>query len=306
MHRALAITAAAMLMACGGPDRQAPPPSEDGPAGPTALTVNYPLAYLAQRIAGGAVAVRFPAPGEVDPAFWQPDDAIVGAYQSADLVLLNGAGYAKWLDVVTLPGSRLVDTSASFRDRYLAVEGTMTHSHGPEGEHSHEGTAFTTWLDPQLAIAHAVAIENALSARWPEHEQDFRDGMSSVEVDLQALHAALLAATARAGSRPIVASHPVYQYLAAAYDLNVRSVQWEPDELPSASQWSDFQRLLGEHPARLMLWESEPLPETSESLDSLGVTVVVFDPAANVPAEGDFLSVMRRNVESLAAALVGA
>ena len=204
----------------------------------------------------------------------------------------------------TLPASHLVDTSASFRDRYLAVEGTVTHSHGPEGEHSHEGTAFTTWLDPQLAIAHAVAIANALSARWPEHEQDFRDGMSSVEADLQALHAALAAATARAGSRPIVASHPVYQYLAAGYDLNVRSVQWEPDELPSPSQWSDFQRLLREHPARLMLWESEPLAETSERLDSLGVTVVVFDQCGNVPAEGDFLSVMRRNVESLAAALV--
>ena len=61
MHRALAITVAAMLMACGGPDRQAPEPSEDGPVAPAALTVNYPLAYFAHRIAGGAVAVRFPA-----------------------------------------------------------------------------------------------------------------------------------------------------------------------------------------------------------------------------------------------------
>ncbi len=305
MPRAVAITVAAILIACSGPDRQARPPTEDGPVGPVALTVNYPLAYLAQRIAGDAVAVRFPAPVEVDPAFWQPDDEIVGAYQSAHLVLLNGAGYAKWLDVVTLPGSRLVDTSASFRDRYLTVEGTVTHSHGPQGEHSHEGTAFTTWLDPQLAIEHTLAIESALSERWPEHEQDFRARMNSVEADLLGLHAALSAATARAGSRPIVASHPVYQYLAAAYDLNVRSVQWEPDELPSASQWSDFQRLLREHPASLMLWESEPLPETSEYLDSLGVTVVVFDPAANVPPEGDFLSVMRRNVESLADALAG-
>ena len=54
-----------------------------------------------------------------------------------------------------------------------------------------------------------------------------------------------------------------------------------------------------------MLWEGEPLGETAERLESLGVTAVVFDQCANVPAEGDYLSVMRRNVESLATTLAG-
>ena len=220
-------------------------------------------------------------------------------------MFLNGAGYAKWLDLVTLSASRLIDTSALFRDGYLEVEGTVTHSHGPEGDHSHEGTAFTTWLDPQLAIAHAESITQALSARWPEHEGDFRNGMTSLEADLLALDSALLAATAAAGSRPIAASHPVYQYLAARYDLNLQSVRWEPDVPPTGSQWNDLQRLLSEHSATLMLWEAEPLTETSERLGSMGVTVVVFDQSGNVPAEGDYLSVMRRNVESLGAALLG-
>ena len=34
-------------------------------------------------------------------------------YQGADLILLNGATYAKWIDRVTLPASKLVDTSAA-------------------------------------------------------------------------------------------------------------------------------------------------------------------------------------------------
>ena len=38
----------------------------------TVYTVNYPLQYLAQRIAGEHAEVVFPAPGDVDPAFWQP------------------------------------------------------------------------------------------------------------------------------------------------------------------------------------------------------------------------------------------
>jgi len=312
-HRVMAVAFAGTLAACGGSERADPSTAENAPTFPgatratgeaTVFTVNYPLAYFAQRIGGEHVTVHFPAPPDIDPAFWQPDGETVGAYQSADLVLLNGAGYAKWLDVVTLSASRLVDTSAPFRDRYLEVEGTVTHSHGPEGDHSHEGTAFTTWLDPQLAIEHAESITQAFSTRWPEHETDFREGLTLLEADLLALDSALVAATATADSRPIAASHPVYQYLANRYDLNLESVQWEPDRAPSGSQWNDFQRLLREHPATLMLWEGEPLGETAERLESLGVTVVVFDQSGNAPAEGDYLSVMRRNVESLAAALV--
>ena len=96
-------------------------------------TVNYPLQYFAQRIAGDHAEVIFPAPGDVDPAFWQPDAATIGAYQRADLILLNGAGYAKWIKRVSLPRSKLVDTSAGFRSDLIETAGALTHSHGREG-----------------------------------------------------------------------------------------------------------------------------------------------------------------------------
>ena len=122
----------------------------------TVYTVNYPLQYFAQRIAGERAEVVFPAPGDVDPAFWQPSAEDIASYQRADLILLNGAGYAKWIQRVALPRRKLVDTSATFRDRYIQVDGAATHSHGPNGDHSHAGTAFTTWLDLELAHAQAA------------------------------------------------------------------------------------------------------------------------------------------------------
>ena len=117
------LTAAAGMQAACGNSETGDPSTSGNARAPEALadatvyTVNYPLAYFAQRIGGEHVTVNFPAPPDIDPAFWQPDEETVGAYQSADLVFLNGAGYAKWLDVVTLSASRLVDTSAPFRDR---------------------------------------------------------------------------------------------------------------------------------------------------------------------------------------------
>ncbi|TNF96127.1 MAG: zinc ABC transporter substrate-binding protein, partial [Gammaproteobacteria bacterium] len=125
-------------------------------------TVNYPLQYFAERIGGQHVDVHFPAPKGVDPAFWKPDVKTIGQYQQADLILLNGANYAKWINQVSLPRLRTVDTSRGFGDQLIKVSAGATHSHGPSGDHSHSGTAFTTWLDPQLASLQAKAIRDAL------------------------------------------------------------------------------------------------------------------------------------------------
>ena len=117
---------------------------------PVVYASNYPLQYFAQRISAPLVDVRVPVPPGQDPAFWAPTPENVAALQKADLVLINGASYESWLKNVSLPSSRLVDTSKGFREQFIAQE-TTTHSHGPGGEHEHSATAFTTWLDMALA-----------------------------------------------------------------------------------------------------------------------------------------------------------
>ena len=98
---------------------------------------------------------------------------------------------------------------------------------------------------------------------------------------------------------PLIFSHPVYHYLAERYGLDGISLHWEPDEAPSDKMWRELRDLLSDHPAKWVLWEDTPLVETSRRLAELGLGSVVFDPCANSPAQGDFLSVMRQNVENM-------
>jgi len=261
--------------------------------------VNYPLAYFAGRIGGDAVRVELPVPGEVDPAFWTPEAESILAFQRADLILLNGAGYAGWVRNATLPASRMVDTSRGFEDRFIVVESDVTHSHGPEGEHTHGETAFTTWLDPTLAVAQAAAVREALIAARPGGDVLFGEGYAALEADLLTLDGTLEELAAGLSDQPLLASHPVYQYLARRYGLNLKSVHFEPDELPDEKSWRELEELLREHPAKLMLWEGQPLEETATRLQEMGVGIVVFDPCGNRPAAGDYLAIMRNNVESL-------
>jgi zinc transport system substrate-binding protein len=290
-----------LLLACGaGEPRERAVVSERGI--PVVYTVNYPLQYFAQRIAGDVVRVVFPAPDDLDPAFWQPEARVVSEYQAADLILLNGAGYAAWPSRVSLPAGQLVNTSAALEDALLRVEGTVTHAHGPGGEHAHEGIAFTTWLDPTQAVQQAAAIREAFAVAWPEHATRFDEGFAALEADLMALDGQLAAAVTPRSARPMLASHPVYQYLERRFGLNVQGVQWEPAEHPSGGMWRDFRRLLSDHPAGWMLWEADPLAETAARLRELGVEPVVFDQCGNVPDNGDYLSVMQANAERLARA----
>jgi zinc transport system substrate-binding protein len=259
--------------------------------------VNEPLRYFAERIGGGAVEAVLPCPAGTDPAWWFPDDTVIGAYQAADLILLNGAGYSAWVQWSSLPPSRLVSTSAGIEDRLIETDGSATHAHGPEGAHAHGRMAFTTWLDPTLAIAQATAVADAMTRRWPDDAAVFDAGLASLTADLESLDATLAASFA--DRPPVVFSHPVYQYLARRYGLADVSVHWEPDVAPTPAQWQTLEAILSDHPARVMIWEGEPLAETAGRLRAMGVETVVFDPGANTPDSGDWLGVMRANAQRL-------
>jgi zinc transport system substrate-binding protein len=260
---------------------------------------NYPLAYFAERLAGSRAMVTLPAPADADPAYWRPDSKAVGAMQKADLILLNGADYEKWLAHVALPRLKLVDTSAGFRDRFIRIENAVVHSHGPAGQHSHEGIAFTTWLDFDQAAQQAEAVAKALIAKRPELKTSVLDALKALQADLAGLDGELKRITAARPGLPLMASHPVYQYLARRYGLNLKSVHWEPGEMPPEKEWTELDKTLAHHPAKTMLWEAPPAASIVDKLGTKGVASAVFEPCANRPESGDFLAVMKQNIENL-------
>ena len=219
-----------LLVACSRSESEKP---ESEPAGegarPMVYVVHYPLQYFAERIGGEHVEVVFPAPPDVDPAYWAPEEDTIVAYQQAR------------------------------------------------------------------------AVADALSALRPEHQEAFQLGLAALENDLQSLDRELEGLFSLHPSRPLIFSHPVYQYLVRRYNLNARSVHWEPDEMPPEAEWQSLEALRADHPATCMIWEGAPRQDIVQRLTDLGLATAVFDPCGNVPEEGDFLAVMRRNIQNLAA-----
>lgn len=274
-------------------------PSARAEAPVTIVAVNAPLAWMAERLAGEHARVVMPVPAGRDPAFWRPAVADIAAAQRADLILLNGAGYAAWTTKATLPRGRLVDTSAAFRDKLIATE-TVTHSHGAEGEHSHVGNASHVWLDFGLARAQAHAIAEALARRLPQEREAIETALAALEVELDALDRAAKSVGAALADRPLLASHPRFQYLARAYGLSITSLALDPDETPDETTWSALDALMAETGATAMLWERAPTEETAAALGERGIAIVVFEPGGDA-AKTSFPDRMRANLHRLAA-----
>ena len=297
----LLLTVVASCGKNGSPDPSVPPRATGEDSAPVVYVVNYPLRYFTERIAGDRVDVRFPAPPDVDPAYWQPDEETIASYQQADLILRNGAAYAKWVEYTSLPTWKVVDTTAAFPDEHITIENAVTHTHGPEGGETHGGVAFTTWLDPALAIEQARAVKAAFVEAWPQYGEQFEAGFAALARDLRAIDEEMIQIVSARPDRPMLASHPVYQYLARRYDLDLECLHWEPDRAPTKAELQELEGILSTHPADVMIWESPPLAATVEALAQRGVRCVVFDPCGNAPWAGDYLETMRSNLSRLRA-----
>ena len=240
------------LTSCDPPDAPRP---DQRPARTQKLVVyavNYPLAWAAEQLAGESTEVHFPAPPDIDPAFWEPDIKIIAAYQAADLILLNGAKYARWIGKVSLPQNRLLDTSRAFTEDYIALDSGPVHSHGPEGDHSHGELAFTTWLDLGLYALQVEAIAAALTERLPEQEDAIAQRQTALVGELMALDGTLIELGQQLNGAPVLYSHPVYQYFSRRYGINGLALHWEPDQRVAESDWAELDTVLQRHPA--VLW----------------------------------------------------
>ena len=261
-------------------------------------SVNYPLHYFATRLATDSFEVNYLVDPEVDPAFWKPDDKALLAFQKADLIVRNGADYEKWMKTVSLPSAKMVDTSKGFSSTYIKTAGSE-HRHGNGTVHSHAGTAFTTWIDFSQAGRQAEAIAARFKVLQPADAVKIDENLTALKSDLDALDSAMKAFGVKWEGKPLVASHPIYQYFARAYDLKIEAIEWEPEMEITDKDLADLKKMLGKHKAEWMIWEDQPTAANIAAISALGLKSVVFSPCANIPGEGDWLAEMKRNLANL-------
>ncbi|MEQ8770463.1 MAG: metal ABC transporter substrate-binding protein [Phycisphaerales bacterium] len=280
---------AALLSACerSAPQTRAPIEIED-----VVRTTTAPVDWMTRRIAGNLVPVELLCPPGEDPATWRPEPDIVAQYQQARLVIANGAEFETWVIVAPLPRSRVVRTADAITDELLVIPGE-THSHGPEGTHTHDLVNGFTWLDPIHAIAQSGAIAQAMQRAFPEHAPAFTANHAELASELRALHERLQRIDL--SEVTVVAPERPYGYLARRYAWTTAG----PDEFLEESP------IDASAPA-VLLYPEAPGEETKATLrDTHRTRAVVWHPGA-AASDRPYDVVLADNIERLERAIAEA
>lgn len=168
------------------------------------MVTSYPLFAMATEIAGDAVDVRWPSRSVASPQDWIPSTGDVRLLQSADLILMSGAGYEPWTQNLSLPRSRTVDTSKPLSGVegatvwLLRVNGEITHQHGPRGSQTTGDLISTIWLSPELAAIQLQRVNLELGRIVPAHQVEFSERAAKLGNGLDKLNARILALSSMA------------------------------------------------------------------------------------------------------------
>ena len=237
-------------------------------ASPSVWAVNEPLATFARRIGGDTIDVTMPF-SALDPSVASPDRETLMGFQQADLILCNGAGYADWIEWVSLPRSRMVNTSRHGRDRYIELAEMLTHSHGDAGEHQHVQHVCQTWSDPLIVSNQVDAVRDALVELLPANAAVYTERAAGLKQELSDLDARLALALGRVG--PVIFNGDGYRYIQRAHAADSIILDWPGSKAPSREQ---LDQLPGQ--AEVMIWRSRPSEQVSQLLKQQGLRIVVL------------------------------
>lgn len=284
-----------------------PTPQPADPNAPAIAATFYPTEFFASRLAGEQLKVGCPLPEGADPAQWKPSSEAIRAFQQAQLIAMNGAEFEAWVHGASLPLARVCDTSKPLAGTLLRFAATM-HSHGPSGQHSHEGIDGHTWMDPNNATTQAHELLAAMCRRWPEHTKLFTERFDVLAADLKALDARFVELSEPVRNVALIATHPAYSYIAARYEWQIGELDLPPEEPPSQAALKALAALKDANKDRpiVLLFESAPHEAILKALEAhTWVKPVIFSPcemldAAERAAGKTFLTVMHANLDSLA------
>ena len=286
MRTQLALALACIAAVACGPSGA----SSDGR--PRVVASFYPLAFLAERVAGDRARIEDLTPPGAEAHDIEPTSSQVIEISEADLVLYLGGGFQPAIEELAADaGDAALDVS---------MNQDLLPSHGGED-------AFDPhlWLDPTRLIPIAEAVERRLAAVDPDDAGEFRTGARELAADLQALDRDYEAGLSECASRELVTSHEAFGYLAARYGLEQIGIAGlDPEAEPSPQRVAEVTDFVEDHEVTTIFFETLVSPEVAETIASeTGATTAQLDPIEGAPKKGDYFDAMRANLDALREAL---
>lgn len=249
----------------------------------------YPLAWVASEVGGPRVSVE-----DLTPPGGEAHEATLGASQraaveDAAIVLVLGFGFQPDIERAAADASGTVVRVA---DGLALMPGGDDLRYDPH-----------VWLDPTTMRSIVEEVAGALRAVDRAGAEGYRRRAAALDEELRSLDAAYREGLADCAYRTIVVTHEAFGYLARRYRLRQVGIEGlAPESEPTAAAvQAAIQAIRSGAAAPAVFHEATPEGvRTGRGVaQDAGVPALALSTLESPPASGDYLSVMRRNLEVL-------
>ena len=159
----------------------------------------------------------------------------VKAAESAEVIVMNGAGLEEFMEDILHDTEYLIDASYGISLLECEEESDHDHDHGHE-DHNHDVDNHI-WLSPVNASVMAQNICEGLCGIYPEQESIFRSNLNVLLSDLNALQVYGETQLAGLSCRELITFHDGFGYFADSFDLTIlRAIEEESGSEASAAE----------------------------------------------------------------------
>jgi zinc transport system substrate-binding protein len=269
------------------------------------VATTYPLAFVAERVAGADAEVVTLVPTGVEPHEYEPTPQEIERVYKATVFLYNGSGLDPWADKIAgeVAKQNIVPVKATAGIPLLPLS-------GDEQEELGSNTDPHAWLNPQFQSQLARRLNDIFGKLDAAHAAGFSARTETLTRELSQLDADFTRTLVSCQRRDVVTSHAAFSYLAKQYNLNQIAISGvSPESEPTPARVAELVRLVKQRGITTVFFETLASPKLAETLaQEAGAKTAVLNPLEGLTQDeqsrGDnYLTLMRQNLTALAGAL---
>lgn len=221
------------------------------------------------------------------------------AVESAETVILSGAGLEEFMDDILSDIDTVVDCSAGINIMSYGEDHDHEHEHSQDHHHEHDPHI---WLSPENAKIMARNICVGLCDRYPAWTSSFQENLHGLLAKLDALQTYGEETLSSLSCRELITFHDGFAYFAHSFDLEIlEAVEEESGSEASAKELKHLITMVREHDLPAIFTEVNGSTSAAGVISrETGATVHALDMAM---ASEDYFQSMYHNINTIKEAL---
>jgi zinc transport system substrate-binding protein len=203
----------------------------------TVVASFYPLYEFASRVVGDRAEVSSLVPAGVEPHDWEPTAEDVSRGRTADVLVINGAGFERWAD--DMEAKVVANTSEGIEFNYREEKEAGDDEQGHEDAGGGGGVNPHIWLDPMLAKHQIDKIRDVMASSDPANTDYYNQNADRFTAELDSLDAFIRSELADCNKSDFIAFHDAFTHFSERYGLrqhSIHGVSPEGEILPQTIQ----------------------------------------------------------------------